>query len=147
MPDDSPAVEVAEIQGFPQAIVLYVSGPLDTQAVHSLRQAFSDARGRGARWIVLEVSGVPRVSSTGMSFLTSISDELRGAGGAIALVGIQPKVHNAMKTMDLLPLFPPFASMEEAVRHLRSQAGLPEPPPPPAPPRGCLGAWFGRNTR
>jgi anti-anti-sigma factor len=147
MPDDSPAVEVEEIQGFPLATILYVSGPIDTQSVESLSQACSAARGRGVRWIVLEVSGVPRVSSTGMSFLTALADELRGVEGAIALVGIQPKVHNAMKTMDLLALFPPFPSIQDAVRHFRKEAGVPEPPPAPPPPRGCLGTWFGRSAR
>lgn len=147
MGSEALSVDIVEVHGFPQAAVVLLQGPVNAETVGALRKVVWDARERGVHWFALEMSGVPYVNSTGISFLTKFSDEVLMEGSALALAGLQAKVRDVMKMMDLLQFFRVCENVEAAVRQFRMDAGVPEPPPPPPepPPRGCLGALFGRK--
>jgi anti-anti-sigma factor len=83
------------------------------------------------KYLVLEVSGVPRVDSGGLGLLVRLSMRARQAGGDLKLASPPPFVTRLLETTRLSALFGIFSSEREAIVSFRKPT--PEVSRPPSP--------------
>ncbi|MFH1863085.1 MAG: STAS domain-containing protein [bacterium] len=89
----------------------------DSQIFH---QKLDTELAQGKRWIVLDLSRVIAMSSTGLGILIAAYRILRDRGGSIKLAKISDKVRNILETTRLNTIFEVFDSVDEAVEKARS---------------------------
>ena len=83
------------------------------------------------KYLVLEVSGVPRVDSGGLGLLVRLSMRARHAGGDLKLAAPPPFVTRLLEMTRLSTLFGIFSSEKEAILSFRKPT--PEVPRPASP--------------
>ncbi len=80
-----------ETEALPSGIhVLTVSGEIDLFTAPDLRAAASAALDRGAQRIVVDLTSVRFLDSTGLGVLIGIMKRVRPAGGSVAIVNTNP---------------------------------------------------------
>lgn len=84
------------------------------------------------KYLVLEVSGVPRVDSGGLGLLVRLSMRARQAGGDLKLASPPPFVTRLLEMTRLSTLFGIFSSEREAVASFRKASPEVSKPPSPA---------------
>ncbi|WP_423143000.1 STAS domain-containing protein [Parablastomonas sp. CN1-191] len=77
---------------------------IDAAAAPAFKQAMSDALGSSTRRLVLDMSQVQFVDSTGLGVLVSLLKQM-GEGGRIAVVGAAPGVRRLFQITRLDSLF------------------------------------------
>lgn len=83
-----------------------------------LKDATQDCLAEGHRAFVLDLSAVNTVDSSGVGVLISVHHQVVGAGGTLAVVGVQPFVMRVLKLMRLEKFLQIFADPERALRLL-----------------------------
>ncbi|QFG20595.1 STAS domain-containing protein [Actinomadura sp. WMMB 499] len=94
--------------------VVTLAGDVDISTAARLRDDLAALLGEGARHLVLDFGGVAFMDSSGLSVLAGISPLLRGAG-MLALVSVNPRIRDVLRTTGLTRLFPIYSSVETAV--------------------------------
>lgn len=72
--------------------VIAVTGEIDLQTAPALRDRVDSVLAEGARSIVLELSGVSFLDSSGLGALLGIRREVTAVNGTLALLDLQPSV-------------------------------------------------------
>jgi len=75
----------------------------------------------GKTWIVVDLSGVDFMNSSGLSILIAGAGLLKNASGKLALAGASPKIASLFKITKLGPLFNQYPTVEEAVAELKKK--------------------------
>lgn len=97
--------------------VFTLSGRLERgEPVDELRSAMETAAGRGAQHVVLDLSTVSMVDSSGIGLLVRQLTSLKQRGGSIKIVNPSRAAQQTLKIVGLLHLFPSFTSVDEAVQ-------------------------------
>jgi len=81
--------------------VVRVSGRLEARAAQELRRLCSELREEGRSRIVINLSGVSFVASSGVGTLLALTEESKEAGGLVQLVALS---HSVAAVVDLLNL-------------------------------------------
>jgi anti-sigma B factor antagonist len=97
---------------------LAVEGEVDLASAPALKSAMSARLGAGNTALVLELSGVTHMDSTGLSVLVGIHRRLP-AGGRIAIAGAQANVRALFELTGLDRTFKLCGSVEEALDWVR----------------------------
>lgn len=84
-----------------------------------LSAEFDHILAAGARKIVVNLSAVRAVDSTGISMIVKIFLALSQGGGKFALVGLEGRVHEAFRLTGLLGVIPHFPDEAAALASLR----------------------------
>jgi anti-anti-sigma factor len=84
------------------------------------------------KYLVLEVSGVPRVDSGGLGLLVRLSMRARQAGGDLKLASPPPFVTRLLEVTRLSAMFGIFSSEREAIVSFRKPTPEVSRPPSPA---------------
>jgi anti-anti-sigma factor len=80
--------------------------------------------------LVLNLSRLEYFGSEFIGSLVSMAREVRNRRGQAVICEANPLMHDVLKNMSLLKLWPYFETEAEAVQHLRAiQAARPAPPP------------------
>jgi anti-anti-sigma factor len=118
------AVEMEVKAGQPATAVITVSGFVETPQARQLRKVFDDAEQQGVGRVIIDISKVPFISSTGLSLLVSYSNLKKNEWGqdAVILVGPAQSVKKAMQILGLTSLFNILPDMQTAA----SRFGLTE---------------------
>lgn len=66
------------------------------------------------RKVVLDLSGVDRVDSTGIGIIVTASGKLKKAGGEMRLSGVKGMVHDMMHTANIHRIIPFSETVEDA---------------------------------
>ena len=85
--------------------VLQVSGRLDTHTVSILEKAMSQAMSKNVKSLVLEMSGLTYVSSSGLRALLMARREARERKGTIMLCALTPQVRDVFDLVGFTSLF------------------------------------------
>jgi len=91
-----------------------MGGP-DATALNTKLHELIDA---GTRKVVLDLSGVEFLNSSGLSLLIVGAGALRNAGGRLVLAGASPKVSSVITLAKLSSVLSMHPSVEAAVRSL-----------------------------
>jgi len=89
-PPDAYAIEVREPSG--GALVLKLDGEFDMAAAPALREQLESARAADVRGVVLDLSDVTFVDSSGLRELLRATSAFRADGKALVLAALQPAV-------------------------------------------------------
>jgi len=95
-----------------QLLVTRLRGKLSLETVHDF---LATLRPQPALRLVLDMSGVPYIDSSGVGALVSLFVGRRSNGKSMALVGLNPQGIAVLQVSGLVQLLPIFGSVEEAV--------------------------------
>jgi stage II sporulation protein AA (anti-sigma F factor antagonist) len=73
-----------------------VDGYLDVDTVPELRDHLSDQVGRGRRHLLLDLSAVPFMDSSGLNVILRAYEETRRVGGSVRLISPTPTVQRIL---------------------------------------------------
>ena len=104
--------EVEEIDGVP---VLSVAGEIDVYTAPRLRERLLDLAHGGNSSVVVDLTEVSFVDSTGLGVLVSGLKRFREGGGDLLLVVTQPQILKVLEITGLTTVFSIHATAAEAV--------------------------------
>lgn len=85
----------------------------------ALRETVDDLLAGDHGKIVLNVSGLARLDSSGIGELVACLRRVQAAGARLVLLQVKDKVRRILDVSQVLPLFETYDTEEEAVRALR----------------------------
>ncbi len=100
---------------------LHLAGDLDTRNSAQVEKAIRSIMDRACFLIILDLSGMDYISSSGWGAFLSELSELRSRGGDVVLYGLSDtvqKVHDMMGFGELLKVFPDCGKAEAYLRSL-----------------------------
>lgn len=105
-------VSVASHQGF---VLVSVSGKITIgMGDICLREAILKLIGNGEKKIILDLSKVSYMDSSGLGELISIYQCVKHSLVDLCLVGLNPKIYSILALAQLVALFPIYDSVEDA---------------------------------
>ena len=96
--------------------LLDVSGRLTSFEVSALSDSISRLLKQGRKNIVLNLSGLQYLDSSGIGELARVYVSVVKVNGQLKVVGLSPKVEEILKITQLYQVFPEFPSEEAALR-------------------------------
>ncbi|TQS43859.1 STAS domain-containing protein [Cryptosporangium phraense] len=91
-----------------------IVGEVDMATTPQLRDELLGLVDAGERYLVLDVSGVPFLDSTGLGVLMEVHRRLRDVSGSVALVGARPALVRLLTITNLSRALPVYRSVEDA---------------------------------
>lgn len=98
-----------------QVGIVVASGEVDLATVSGLRQAISDHLAAGLTLLVLDISAVTFMDSTGLGVLVGAGKKAAGLGGSMRLVCDNPRILRLLKVTGLSRALTVVPSREEAL--------------------------------
>lgn len=96
-------------------VVVSLSGEVDVDNVGRLRKVFDESvRGCGERMVV-DLTGLTFIDTTGLGVLVRLRAALRDREGTLALVAADGQVLRRLRRTNLAPLFPIYDSLAQAL--------------------------------
>lgn len=95
--------------------ILRLAGRLDATTVSQLERALTDAQLSGDRAIVIDLSDLAYISSSGLRVLLTGRSNARKRGGEIFLCGLRPPVHEVFEMVGFTAVFTIFDTLEQAM--------------------------------
>jgi len=105
-------------------------GSIDASTVHIFQQELEKARRQGVNKLVLDVSKIKYVNSTGLGSLVKYADAFRSAGGGLVLLKVPPKVKIVIEMLGLHEFFEMVGTSQEALARLTKAAPAVSPTAP-----------------
>ena len=96
-----------------------LSGPLTSFETAALHETFAGMLRQGRKRIVLNLSGLEYLDSSGVGKLVRTYLMVVKAGGEMRAVGLTPRIEEILKITKLSQFFPEFPDEEEAGRGFR----------------------------
>lgn len=82
----------------------------------ALRNAVHEAIAGGSKQILIDLSGVTTMDSSGVGELVSTYTTVTNRGGKLKLLHLPPKIQDIMQVTQLITVFEVFDDEDEAVR-------------------------------
>ena len=95
--------------------VLALRGEVDVSSAPRLRQRLVELATEGRAWVVVDLSAVEFLDSTGLGILVSGLRRFRLLGGDLTLAGAQPRILRVLEMTRLDRAFDVYASVDAAV--------------------------------
>ncbi len=112
----SPVREVRETDG---VVSIHLAGDLwGYDATRFLLEAVRELESKGARRVVVDLTGLMRIDSAGLGALASAFVSLTKASGRLVLAAAPPKVRDLLSSTMLLQVIPLYPDVESARRAL-----------------------------
>jgi anti-sigma B factor antagonist len=96
--------------------LLDVAGRLTSFEIGALRDSISRLLKQGRKNIVLNLSGLQYLDSSGIGELARVYVSVVKASGQMKVVGLSPKVEEILKITQLYQVFPEFPNEEAALQ-------------------------------
>ena len=106
----------ATIRHTPQASLIDLRGRLTFFEVGVLRENVTRLLGEGRKHIVLNLSGLQYVDSSGIGELARIYVMVLKSGGEMKVVGLSRNIEDILKVTHLYQVFPEFPDEEAALQ-------------------------------
>lgn len=97
MPD---TFELIEVHALPGTVLLRVKGPLDARSASVLQQRGIEVRASG-RHLVLNLSDVTIIASSGLGALLALIEEFRPTGLQVRIAGLSTSVRAVIELLNL----------------------------------------------
>ncbi len=91
-----------------------VEGRLDAATVPTLEQTFQRLLSEGQARLVVDLSGVNYVSSSGLRALLTARRQARSRGGDVFLCSLHPRVREIFEMVGFVSVFGLYATRDEA---------------------------------
>lgn len=116
----SPPVTAAVVRGL---VVVEVSGDLDVYSAPRLHVVLTDQYRTGQRLVIVDMSGLDFMDSSGLGVLIGGMKRARAAGGALVLAAAPEKVLRVLRITGVARVLPVFETLPEAFAHFDEAAG------------------------
>lgn len=103
------------IDGVP---VLHVAGEIDIYTAPSFKEAINELISAGHNHILIDMTEVAFMDSSGFGTLLSASKPLRPIGGSLSLVGCNEAITRMLEITRLNTLVPVYNNRDEAIRRI-----------------------------
>lgn len=101
------------------ALVVAMEGELDLKVAGLLRRQLEDSLDRSqVRHLILDLSRVMFIDSSGLGLILGRYKRINAAGGKVALVGAQPQVRRILELSGLLRIMREYTSPSEALDNI-----------------------------
>lgn len=107
-----------KLEGADNALVLEVTGRLDSSTSPSLIDCIQGYIERGEKTIVLDCSRLDGISSEGLAAFVSAKARLKKIDGTLSLAGVKGGVAEVIRIVHFDKLFSLFPSVDEAAKAL-----------------------------
>lgn len=91
------------------------------EAAGSLRDVIKDLVGKGSKDILLNLTEVTYIDSSGLGELVGAFATVSNRQGRLKLLGLQPRVHDLMHITKLYTVFDIFTDETEAIRSFQAR--------------------------
>lgn len=95
--------------------ILRLAGRLDATTVSQLERALTDAQLSGDRAIVIDLSDLTYISSSGLRVLLTGRSNARKRGGEVFLCSLRPPVREVFEMVGFTAVFTIFDTLEQAM--------------------------------
>lgn len=114
---NTPLIPSARSEGA-DTVVASVDGEIDLKNSNDLREALFDliARQAGTKKLVLNLTRVPYMDSSGIAVLVEVLGKLRRAGGKVYLTDVQRRVQGILEIAKLNAIFGVVPTEADALR-------------------------------
>jgi anti-anti-sigma factor len=100
---------------FADAIILTPRARIDHASSEGFRDSLLAGLGPGGGVVVLDLSGVPYIASTGLRAVLVGGKQVKAQGGRLVLAGLQPSVREVFDITRFSAMFPVFPTVGEAL--------------------------------
>lgn len=97
-------------------VVLSVDGEINFNSSPDFRKAFLKVLDSKAKKVVINLSNVAYVDSSGLATLVEALQKIKGGGGRLRLTNLSAKVKSLFEITKLEKLFEIFSAEEDAVK-------------------------------
>lgn len=97
------------------------SGRLDSNTAPALQSLLDDQLASGHINLLIDMSEVSYISTSGLKALVNAWRSAQGKGGRVVLAGMRAQIYEVFETVGFDQIFDIFATPEEALHHLRNQ--------------------------
>ncbi len=98
------------------AVVVELTGEIVSRTEQAtISELISNTLAEGERTIILDLSGVPYISSLGIAVLVTTCVKVDREGGELRLVNPRPRVSKVLEMTKVTDIFKAYTSVEEAV--------------------------------
>ncbi|MBC8101026.1 MAG: STAS domain-containing protein [Cytophagales bacterium] len=112
--DDAPEIRIiGAVRTHEGVCVIEVHGEVDLSTSPQLKTALAEA-GKGSRQVIVDLSAVGYMDSSGFGILLSATKNLRPEGGSLYLVGCNGSIQRMLEITRLNTLFNLYATADEA---------------------------------
>jgi anti-sigma B factor antagonist len=98
--------------------VVEAAGEIDAYTAPRLRAVLEELPAPARYRVVVEMSRVSFMDSSGLGVLVGAHKRARNGGGALALAGASDRVLRVLRVTGLVRILVPFATLEEALAHV-----------------------------
>lgn len=96
-------------------LIVAPAGRIDSQSSAIFDRHLSTVIDRGDTHLVIDLSGLEYISSTGLSAFLAAAKKVRAAGGRMALAGVNSRIRLVFEMSGFLRLFPVFPTVDAAL--------------------------------
>ncbi len=96
--------------------VLDVKGEVDVYTAPQFKEAVNKMVDSGEKHLLIDMSGVRYMDSSGFGTLLSVMKRLKPNGGSINLINVSGPIDRILKITRLNQVFATYASVDEAIR-------------------------------
>jgi anti-anti-sigma factor len=150
-------IKLTQIQGDDLSALAEMTGAIDGNTVPSFQATLEEIKTKGIRRLVLDMSKIKYVNSTGLGSLVKYADTFKSSGGGMALIKVPAKVKIVIEMLGLNAFFDICPDLDAALAALAqaqaSGAAAPAADKKPAggggtvlPPRVAPGGGPGGST-
>lgn len=107
--------------------VVELCGEVDAYTAPSLRLVLEELPVPARYRVVVAMSQVPFMDSSGLGVLVGAAKRARNGGGALALAGCQERILRVLRITGLVRVMEPFESIEAALAHVDQAAAEQHP--------------------
>ena len=97
-----------------KVVIVSVEGRVDTESAVDVNTTLQNVVSSGKYNLVLDMSDVSYISSSGLRVLADILTRSRKAGGDLKLVGLSDKVLRVMQIIGFTQFFSMYETLEDA---------------------------------
>lgn len=123
--DESLRIRLQKVDGLPGALVLYLSGYIDTYNSNFFQKRINRAVDAGFTKLIFNCGGLTYVSSTGIGSFTAFLKSVKPKGGDIVLLEIQPRVYEVFQLLGFSQFFTIRDTLEDAIQYFRKSTATP----------------------
>jgi anti-anti-sigma factor len=100
-------------------IVLGVGGKINTEASEALLRKMTDVIEKGARHLLLELSGLDYINSSGLRILLTVARKMTDVSGKIVLADATELIYRVLQVSGCASHIGVYSSREEALKVLK----------------------------
>lgn len=107
-------------------VILSAKGEVDVWTADILRQSLRDVQAEGEPHVIVDLTEVPFVDSTGIGVLVGALKRARETGGSLHLVVVSAGVRKVLAITSLDQIFPVHESLSDAISAAAAEGATPD---------------------